>query len=124
MDVGQFGGYGPAADGVHVPGARAQGHRFALDDRFGSDGPHSVAIKVTYHDIGKGKWTLVYTKPGGATGRRTVQCKNSKKALTTTFHLNDACFGAKGEAFDFHIQATGADAIISFVRVIKTKPSS
>jgi hypothetical protein len=94
---------------------------FALDDRFLSGGPHAVAIKVTHHDIGKGKWTLVYTRPGGAVGRRTVQCKNTKKALTTTFHLTDACFAGKGEAFDFHIQATGADATISFVRVIKTK---
>ena len=93
---------------------------FALDDRFLSGGPHSVAIKVTYHDIDSGKWTLVYTKPGGATGRRTVQCKNSKKALTATFHLTDACFAGKGETFDFHIQAAGADATISFVRVIKT----
>ena len=31
-------------------------------------------------------------------------------------------FPSKGEAFDFHIQAAGADATISFVRVIKTKP--
>jgi len=94
---------------------------FALDDRFLSGGPHSVAIKVTYHDIGTGKWTLVYTKPGGATGRRTIQCKNSKKVLTATFHLTDACFAGKGDAFDFRIQAVGKDATVSFVRVIKTK---
>ncbi|MBL7218910.1 MAG: hypothetical protein ISS69_02255 [Phycisphaerae bacterium] len=93
---------------------------FALDDRFLSGGAHSVAIKVTYHDIGSGKWTLVYTKHGGATARRTIQCKNTKKALTATFHLTDASFGAKGDALDFHIQAAGEDATISFVRVIKT----
>jgi hypothetical protein len=97
---------------------------FALDDRFLSSGPHSVAIKVTYHDTGKGKWALIYTKPGGAVGRRTIQCKNTKKALTTTFHLTDASFPAKGEAFDFYIQAAGADATISFVRVIKTRRSN
>ncbi len=94
---------------------------FALDDRFGSGGPHSVAIKVTYHDIGKGKWSLVYTKPGGSVGRRTVQCKGSKKALITTFHIIDACFSGKGEAFDFHIEASSQDATVSFVHVIKTK---
>ena len=93
---------------------------FALDDRFLSGGPHPVAIKITYHDIGKGKWTLVYTKPTGWVGRRTVQCRGSKKVLTATFHLTDACFVGKGDAFDFHIEATGADATISFVRVIKT----
>ena len=94
---------------------------FALDDRFLSGGPHSVAIKVTWHDIGRGRWTLVYTKPTGFTGRRTVQCKGSKKALTATFHLTDACFAGKGEAFDFHIEAAAEDATVSFVRVIKTK---
>ena len=93
---------------------------FALDDRFLSGGPHSAAIKVTYHDIGRGKWTLVYTKPTGWIERRTIQCNNSKKALTATFHLTDVCFTGKGEAFDFHIEATGSDATISFVRVIKT----
>ena len=97
---------------------------FALDDRFLSGGPHSVAIKVTCHDIGKGKWSLVYTKPGGAVGRRTIQCKNTKKALTTTFLLTDACFAGKRDAFDFHIQAVGEDATISFVRVIKTRRSN
>ncbi len=94
---------------------------FALDDRFAHGGPHSMAIKVTYHDIGRGRWTLVYTKPGGAAGRRTVQCKNSRKVLTATFHLTDACFAGKGDAFDFHIEAAGEDATVSFVRVIKTK---
>ena len=51
----------------------------------------------------------------------TIECKGSKKALTTTFHLTDTCFAGKEDAFDFHIQAAGADATISFVRVIKIK---
>jgi len=97
---------------------------FALDDRFLSGGAHPVAIKVTYHDIGRGKWSLVHTKPGGATARRTVRCKDSKKVLTATFHITDAFFGARGDAFDFHIQASGEDATISFVRVIKTRGSN
>jgi len=92
---------------------------FILDDRFLRGGPHSVAIKITYHDIGRGKWTLVYTRPRGAVGQRIVQCKDSKKVLTVTFHLRDACFTGKADAFDFHIRAAGEDATISFVRVIK-----
>jgi len=94
---------------------------FALDDRFLSGGPHRVAIKVTYHDIGSGKWTLVYSIPGRRTGRRTIKCKDSKKVMTATFHLTDACFPGKGDTFDFHIEAPDADATISFVRVVKTK---
>jgi hypothetical protein len=94
---------------------------FALDDRFPGGGPRSAAIKVTYHDIGRGNWTLVYTKPTGWAGRRTIQCKDSKKVLTATFHLTDACFAGKGDAFDFYIEAAGEDATISFVRVIRTK---
>lgn len=92
---------------------------FALDDRFLFGGPHAVALKVTYHDVGRGRWDLVYTRPGGALGRRQVRCEATGKVLTATFHLDDACFGAKGDAFDFHIAAVGEDATISFVRVIR-----
>ena len=41
------------------------------------------------------------------------------KAMTATFHLDDACFPARSEEFDFHIQAADEDATICFVRVIK-----
>jgi len=92
---------------------------FILDDRFLHGGPHCVAIKITYHDVGRGKWTLAYTRPDGATGQRVVRCRNSKKVLTATFHLRDACFTGKDDAFDFHIEAAGEDATVSFVRVIK-----
>jgi len=91
---------------------------FALDDRFLRGGPHRVAVKVTYHDVGRGRWSLVYARPGGAEGRRTVACRDTGKVFTATFHLADACFPGAGDAFDFTIEAQGEDATVSFVRVI------
>jgi hypothetical protein len=92
---------------------------FALDDRFLAGGPHRVAIKVTYHDTGRGRWALVYARPNGAEGRREVQCRDTGNVFTATFHLADACFPAEGEAFDFRVEAKGEDATLSFVRVVK-----
>ena len=93
---------------------------FALDDSFFSGGPHSVAIKVTYHDVGHGRWSLVYGRPGGLQGRRSIRCGDTGKVLTATFHLAEACFVSAGDGFDFYIEAEGEDAVVSFVRVIKT----
>ena len=92
---------------------------FALDDRFLHGGPHRVTVKVTYHDIGRGRWSLVYARPNGATGRKTIACRDTQKVFTATFHLDDACFPGKGDAFDFHLVADGPEATFSFVRVIK-----
>ncbi len=39
-----------------------------------------------------------------------------------TFHLTDACFPAKDDAFDFHIEAD--DATVSLVGVVKTSVGS
>ncbi len=97
---------------------------FALDDRFLRGGPHRVAVKVTYHDIGRGRWHLVYGRPGGEEGRRSVACRDSGKVFTATFHLRDACFPGAAEAFDFTIEAEGEDATVSFVRVIKAAPKT
>ena len=94
----------------------------ALDDRFLSGGPHPVAVKITYHDLGRGRWHLVYARLNNTLGRRTIQCNDTRKPLTATFHLDDACFPAKAEAFDFHLQAESQDATISFIRVIKKTP--
>jgi hypothetical protein len=91
-----------------------------LDDRFLEGGPHSVAVKVTYHDRGHGRWVLVYWRPAGSQARRSIRCRDTGKVLTATFHLTDACFGAGDNAFDFHIEAEGEDAVVSFIRVIKT----
>jgi len=91
---------------------------FAVDDRFLPGGPHRVAVKVTYHDIGKGRWQLVYKKARGVSSR-TIVCRDTGGIKTATFHLDDACFPAKGLDFDFEIRAIGQDATISFVRVVK-----
>jgi len=48
-----------------------------------------------------------------------VGLKGSGKVKTATFFLADAHFPARGLGFDFEIVARGADATISFVRVIK-----
>ena len=95
---------------------------FALDDRFLRGGPHRVTVKVTYHDVGRGRWHLVYGRPGGAEGRRSIACRDTGKVFTATFHLAGACFTGVGDAFDFTIEAEGEDATVSFVRVIKPAP--
>ena len=91
---------------------------FALDDRFLVGGPHKVAIKVTYHDVGTGTWRLEYATPKGR-ATRSVQCSSAGRVRTVTFFLDDACFPARGMDFDFWIGAVGWDATIGFVRVIK-----
>ena len=71
------------------------------------------------HDLGHGRWSLVYTRPAKVQGRRSIRCRDTGKILTATFHLTDACFTGTGGAFDFHIEAEGEDVTLSFVRVIK-----
>ena len=92
---------------------------FALDDRFLHGGPHWVAVKVTYHDLGRGGWHLVYRDGDGTQQRRPVQCRDTARVLTVTFLLDDACFPADADEFDFYIEASEHDATVSFVRVIK-----
>ena len=91
---------------------------FALDDRFLSGGPHRVAIKITYHDVGRAAWALVY-KTEARDATRLVQCDGNGEVKTATFVLDDACFPARGVEFDFEIRALDRDATVSFVRVIK-----
>ncbi|NOZ22960.1 MAG: hypothetical protein GXP25_17925 [Planctomycetes bacterium] len=93
---------------------------FAVDDRFLSGGPHKVAVKITYRDIGKGAWLLAYRTPQGESTRE-VRCTGTNKVKTATFFLDDACFPAKGMDFDFEIRAVDGDATVSFVRVVKVR---
>jgi len=90
----------------------------ALDDRFLSGGPHKVAVKITYRDVGTGQWDLLYRTRTGRTAR-SVRLKGSGKVKTATFFLADAHFRGRKLGFDFEIVARGRDATISFVRVIK-----
>jgi hypothetical protein len=93
---------------------------FALDDRFLSGGPYTVAVKITDHDLSKGAWTLAYRTPDGEAAR-TIQSQGTGKLRTATFFLNDACFPATGLDYDFEVRATENDAVISLVRVIKPR---
>jgi hypothetical protein len=92
---------------------------FAIDDRFLRDGPHSVAIKVTYHDIGKGAWSLVVKTADGTETRREVACRDTGKIRTATFFIGDALFPAAGVDADFAIETLHGDATVGFVRVVK-----
>lgn len=87
---------------------------FIVDEKFLSGGPHQVAIKVTYLDDTDGQITLKYTG-----GERTITGTASDEVRTATFFLDDAGFIAQGDNFDFALQATGADATVLFVRLVK-----
>ena len=95
-----------------------------IDDRFlgPENGRCHIAVKVTYHDVGHGRWSLVYSNsPENLTtglGKRTIQCENTGNVRTATFFLSDASFNS-GDTPDLIIQAENEDAVISFVRVIK-----
>jgi hypothetical protein len=90
----------------------------AVDDRFLSNGPHRVAVKVTYLDSGNGSWSLAYQTALGEQVRR-VTSGNTGKLLTATFFLDEAYFQAQGMNSDIEVRAIGEDKAFSFIRVIK-----
>ncbi|MBI4978517.1 MAG: beta-galactosidase [Spirochaetes bacterium] len=93
---------------------------FALDDRFLGRTPAKVAVKITYHNLYAGRWNLVlHTKSGTAV--RAVTAAADSTIRTATFFFDDAVFAADGYDFDFTVEADTADAVISFVRVIKIR---
>ena len=96
---------------------------FAVDDRFLSGGPHSVAIKVTFHDINPSTWSLVYRTPNGER-ERSINNGNTKKVRTATFFVDDFVANADGKNFDFTLKSNGEATPFSFVRVIKLAPPS
>ena len=77
-----------------------------------------VSVWSAGHDIGTGRWSLCYRDTQGDPRRKTIDCCNTEKVITATFHLADISFPAKGESFDFFIEAERVDATISFVRVV------
>ena len=91
---------------------------FAIDDRFCPCGPHTVAVKVTYHDAGTASWALAYATPSGP-ARLTVRCRNTDTLKTATFFLDGACFTGKKMAADFSIEALTGDVAVCMVRVIR-----
>ncbi len=93
---------------------------FAVDDRFLFGGPHSVAVKITYFDFGSGAISLVYDTPQGASSKEIV-IEGTEKPRTATFFINDIVFKSKGMDDDFTIEGVGAEAAVSFVRVVNLK---
>jgi hypothetical protein len=96
----------------------------AIDDRFLSDGPNEVAIKVTYFDADKNPWTLEYSKPDGSIGSRRVQGEASGVVRTATFFLNDLMATRKGTDFDFRLKSDSGTTPFMFVRLVRLNGSS
>lgn len=97
---------------------------FGVDEAFLADGPHAVAVKVTYVDRGPAEWVLEYLRADGTTAARPpVATGNSGETKTATFLLREAYFPGRGPAgLDLQIRAVRGDAVIRFVRVIKLQP--
>jgi hypothetical protein len=82
-------------------------------------GADSVAIKVTYFDIGTTSWTLEYDNGGGiGSGQGVTIMQNTGDKRTVTFFLTD--FQANGGASkSFTLDDSTANIPFEFVRVIK-----
>ncbi len=94
--------------------------RFGVDDAFLADGPHAVAVKITYLDRSNAEWQLEYFTDAQTTRARKVTCGDSGTARTVTFILKDACFPGRGyTGLDLQIRSLKGDAVIRFVRVVK-----
>jgi len=90
----------------------------AVDDRWCGGKPTDVAIKVTYFDEGTGSVDLgVRTHRGSM--KRSIKLTGTGKLKTATFFLDKVVFSAKGLEQDLVFSASGDDAVISFVRVIR-----
>lgn len=97
--------------------------RFGLDEAFLADGPHAVAVKITYLDRANAEWQLEYFTAGQKITTRPVTCGNSGEAKTVTFILKDAHFPGRGHAgLDLQIRALKGDAVIRMMRVVKLQP--
>jgi hypothetical protein len=99
--------------------------RFGVDEAFLVDGPHAVAVKITYLDRANAEWQLEYFTGAKMTPTHPVTCGDSGETKTITFILNDACFPGRGPTgLDLQIRALKGDAVIRFVRVIKLDPKT
>jgi len=97
--------------------------RFGIDETFLADGPHAVAVKITYLDRAKAEWQLEYFADANKTATPKVTCGDSGAPKTITFILKDAQFPGQGyTGLDLQIRALKGDAAIRMVRVIKLNP--
>ena len=91
---------------------------FAVDDRWAGGGPVNIAIKTTYFDKGAGTVDLaVKTRTGVA--NKQIKLTGSDKLKTATFLVKDAVFPAKKMENDIIFKASGDDAVLSFVRIVR-----
>lgn len=90
---------------------------FAIDDRFVSDTPTPVAVKVSYIDQIAGSMSLYYRSPAGSQSRK-FQLFGDGKLRTTTIIVDDLVAPAEGVNYDMVFYAPN-EAVVSKVRVVK-----
>ena len=91
---------------------------FAIDDRY-INGAQKVAIKISYHDIGKVQWGIRYHTSNGELKEKYITTANSKNLRTATFIISDGVFNAQNLDSDFEIYSVNGNIAVSLVRVIK-----
>jgi hypothetical protein len=90
----------------------------AVDDRWCGGGPVDVALKATYFDQGLGTVDIVVPTSSGKFSKQ-IKLTGSDKLKTATFLIKGAVFPAKKMDYDIVFRSTGAEAVLSFVRIIR-----
>jgi Beta-galactosidase len=93
----------------------------AVDDRWSNGNPVNVAIKTTYFDKGVGTVDLVVQTASGSVTRK-IQMTGSDQLKTATHLVPQATFTAKHLDYDIIYQSSDTEAVLSFVRIIRTAP--
>lgn len=92
---------------------------FFVDDNFLKGRNKKVAVKISYFDFGKGKFSLEYSHDGEIK-KETVECGNSGKLKTATFFITADFLKNMPLKHDFEIVGTdGYKPVVSFFRVVK-----
>ncbi len=92
---------------------------FFVDDNFLKGRNKKVAVKISYFDFGKGKFSLAYNHDGEVK-KETVECGDSGKVKTATFFITADFLKNMPLKHDFEILGTdGYKPVVSFFRVVK-----
>jgi hypothetical protein len=90
---------------------------FDIDDTFLSSN-QEFAVKISYLDVGKEFWSLMFQGKKGIE-KRSIKNENTGQIKTATFFI-DGDFKNKTSSFDLEIHGeNGFEPIISFLRIIK-----
>ncbi len=90
----------------------------AVDDRWAGGGPVDIAVKTTYFDQGAGTIDIgLRTRNGPIT--KQILMTGTGKLKTATVFVKDAVFPAKKMDYDLTFKSTEAEAVLSFVRIIR-----